>query len=67
METTKQILDLSVGELRTFDTGGRPDTLDRGDLAEGSEFPGRKAAYHAPLPLELIQLGDEPEHLGSDG
>lgn len=66
VQSAKQILDLAVGELRALNAGGRADTLDGGDLAQRSEFLRRKAANHAPLPFELVQLGDDAEDLGCD-
>ncbi len=67
VKAAEQILDLAVGEPGTLDAGGGADTLDGGDLAQRGEFFGRKAADHAPLPFEILELGDEPQHLGRDG
>ena len=66
VQSAQQVLDLTVGELGPLNACGRADTLDGGHLAQRREFLRRKAANHAPLPLELVQLGDEPKDLGSD-
>ncbi len=66
VQAAQQVLDLTVGELGALDARGRADTLDGGDLAQRREFLRRKAANHAPLPFELVQLGDEPKDLGRD-
>lgn len=57
---------LSWTESRLIPQCTEADTLDGGDLAQRSEFLRRKAANHAPLPFELVQLGDEAEDLGCD-
>ena len=66
VQSAKQVLDLTVGELGPLNACGRANTLNGGHLAQRREFLRRKAANHAPLPLELVQLGDEPKDLGSD-
>ena len=42
------------------------DAFDGGDFAQAGEFFRGKAAHHAPLPFELVQLRDETEHFGGD-
>lgn len=64
VRAAKQILHVTVGELRSLDLGGRYDTLNGGNLAKRGEFLRRKTADQTPLPLEFIEFGDEPVHHG---
>ena len=59
----KQRLHLDVGKADAFDARGGADALHRGDAPQGCEALRRDVAERAPSPLELINRGDEPEHL----
>ena len=41
-----------------------PDRLDGGDAPERGEPLRRQVAERLPAPLELVDLGDQPEKLG---
>ncbi len=67
IQAPQQVLDLAIGELGTLDASGGTDAFNGGDAAERCEFFRREAPDHAPLTLEFLQLGNEPEDFGSDG
>lgn len=57
---------LGLGVTGVRGVGGRAKD-GRGKAKFYVSCPGKKAANHAPLTFEILQLGDEPEHLGCDG
>jgi hypothetical protein len=55
--------DLSIGELCSFNAGGRTDAFDGRDLAQGFQAIWRQGFEGVPTPLELINLRDEFDHV----
>lgn len=67
LQTTEQRLDLAVTKARALNARGGTNTLDGGDSAEPLQPVGCERLPGAPVAFELVDLTDEPEHLGGDG
>ena len=66
LQVREQALDLAVRQPATLDAGRGADALDGRDPPQGREAFRRQGAQGTPGSLELVDLGDEGEHLGRD-
>jgi len=57
---------VSIRQLAALDARRRPDALDRRHAPQGGQTLRRQRAQRAPGALELIEFGDDVEHLGLD-
>ena len=66
LQVGQQALDLAVREPTALDPGRRADALDGGDPAQRRQSLGRQGTECPPGAFELVDLGDEDEHLGGN-
>jgi hypothetical protein len=57
----EQTLHLPIGQFTALDAGGRPDTFDGGNPAQGREAIGRKHAQSSPSAFELVNPGNQAQ------